>query len=253
MVLPDGRDRKAEERNYLDVCHRTIRDRPDVEAILEIESFFDASNRPLHDAWSEFYDSVWPGQYRDIKGAEVMSALRDHLAKLQGNSCCYCRQPLLQGGYSRQLEHILPKVKYGRYSFHFWNIAVACERCNRIKRTKGHQQFPNNVADYPDHTSFTDHFHPRFHTHSHHVRFVEIGLPDCRFVIYAGLTKQGRQLVADVLSAAALETTREATDPAVRGSMKKIREGTSALGAEAIEVVRQFEATLLKAIELGAA
>ena len=98
-VLPDGRNMAAEERAYLDVCHRTKSNRPDVEAILEAESFFDASVRPTHDAWGEVYDSIWIGTHREITGSSIMSALRDHLAAIQDTRCCYCFQPLLKGGY----------------------------------------------------------------------------------------------------------------------------------------------------------
>lgn len=253
MVLPDSRDRVTEERNYLNVCHRTIRNRPDVESILDSESFFDTSKRPTHDAWTEIYEAIWTCTYGDIKGSEIMSALRDHLASLQETICCYCRQPLLKGGYSRQIEHILPRATYGRFSFHFWNVALACERCNRIKKTKGHQAIDVALASYPDHSSFPDYFHPRFHSYSTHVSHAEVGLGDCRYVVYVGHTKQGKQLVEDVLTAAALEMTREATDPDLRASMKKIRDSASKQGMAGIEAIRQFDSALRKAIVQGSA
>lgn len=251
-ALPDGRDKVAEERKYLNECHRTIRKRPDVETILESESFFDSTQRPKYDAWNEIYESVWDGTYGDIKGSEIMSALRDHLASLQNENCCYCWQPLLKGGYSRQIEHVLPRTVYGRFSFHFWNVAVACERCNRLKRKDGYQPVPTALRDYPDHSSFADYFHPRFHAHRGHIEFAEVACPDYRYIVYVGRTTQGRKLVEDILTDAALEMTRESTDSDIRAAIERIRAGASKYGVAAVNAIRQFEAALREAIDQGA-
>lgn len=250
--LPDGRDKIAEERKYLDECHRTIRNRPDVEAILAHENFFDATQRPGRDVWDEIYKSVWSGRYTEIKGSGIMSALRDHLASLQSENCCYCWQPLLKGGYSRQIEHVLPRNVYGRFSFHFWNVAVACERCNRIKRAKGYQPIAVTSTDYPNHLAFTDYFHPRFHTYREHVTFVEIACADYRYIVYVGQTKQGRKLVEDVLIDAALEMTRESTDADVHAAIERIRAGARKYGTAGVDAIRQFEEALREAIDQGA-
>lgn len=250
--LPDGRDKRAEERKYLDVCHRTIRDRPDVELILESESFFDSTQRPTHDAWKEIYDAEWVGTHGDIKGSEIMSALRDHLASLQSDNCCYCAQPLLKGGHSRQIEHVLPRAVYGRFSFHFWNVAVACERCNRLKRKKGYQPLSKTLRAYPEHAAFTDCFHPRFHSYKGHITFAEVAGVDYRYIVYLGLTTQGRKLVDDILTDAALEMTRESIDAAIRADIERIRAGARQQGAAGLDAIRQFEAALRQAIADGA-
>jgi len=220
--------------------------------ILDSESFFDAIGRPTHDAWNEIYEAEWECTFGDIKGSTIMSALRDHLALLQDENCCYCRQPLLKGGYSRQIEHVLPRAVYGRFSFHFWNLAVVCERCNRIKSEEGYQPVPLDLNDYPDHTSFSDYFHPRFHTHKGHISFTEVACSDFRYIVYVGQTPQGRKLVENVLNAATLEMTRESTDAVIQTAMEKIRLGASQHGVAAVEVVRDFEAALRDAIEQGA-
>ncbi|WP_454824461.1 HNH endonuclease [Paraburkholderia xenovorans] len=251
-ALPDGRDKNAEERKYLDECHRTIRGRPDVEAILDSESFFDSTQRSEHDAWDEIYKSVWIVHHTEIKGSEITSALRDHLASLQNENCCYCWQPLLKGGYSRQIEHVLPRAVYGRFSFHFWNVAVACERCNRIKRKKGYQPVSATLKDYPDHSYFTDYFHPRFHAHKKHIAFTEVACADYRYIVYVGQTMQGRKLVEDVLTDAALEMTRESTDAEIHAAIERIRAGARKHGTAAVDAIRQFEAALREAIDQGA-
>ncbi len=247
-ALPNGRDKDAEEQAFLLRCHRTRRNRPDVVSILDRENFFRASHRPTYDAWSELYAQEWQGRHNMIKGAEIMSALRDHLADIQQENCCYCRQPLLRGGYSRQIEHVLPKSVFGRFSFYFWNLAVACERCNRLKHAKGYQPLPNDLADYPEHIAFDQHYHPRFHVYREHIKFAEVADEDHRYVLYVGQTAQGRKLVEDILTDAAREMTRESIDPAVRESMEKIRAEIDGLEEVAIDAIEQFQSALIVAM-----
>lgn len=240
-VLPDNRNMAAEERAYLDVCHRTKSSRLDVEAILEAESFFDASLRPTHDAWGEIYDSIWIGTHREITGSSIMSALRDHLAAIQDTKCCYCFLPLLKGGYSRQIEHVLPKSVYGRFSFHFWNLAVACERCNRIKKKSGCQAIPHSAVDYPEASAFTDQFHPRVHQYAAHIDFVSSGTPSGQFIAYVGCSAQGKKLYDDVLKAASEEMNREWSDPVMNASYSKLRTAIASQDATAAQVIVEFQ------------
>jgi hypothetical protein len=252
--LPGKRNKVDEERAYLDVCHRTMRVRSDVELILADEHFFDAASRPsAANVWKEIRDTVWKGTFGDITGASIMSALRDHLAELQGDDCCYCRQALLLGGYSRPLDHVLPASVYGRFSFHFWNLAVACERCNRIKKDKGFQPISRSKRHYPEHGSFVDYYHPRLHPFEQHVRFGEISTAEYRYIFYVGLTKQGKQLVNDVLRDAALELTRESNDSVVKAAAEKIRLATAMQGLKARAAIQRFEQSIRHAVEAGAA
>ncbi len=236
------------------MCHKTQRNRPDVRAILEEEKFFDAAARSsTANEWVSLRDTIWLGTHAEISGASIMSALRAHLSRLQRDVCCYCGQTLLLGGYSRQLDHVLPASVYGRFSFHFWNLAVACERCNRIKKTKGYQPISLTAQHYPEHDKFADFFHPRFHPYADHVRFGLTSTPNYSYIVYVGLSKQGKQLVNDVLKAAALEMTRESNDPVIKAAAAKIRTAARTQGPKAQAAMLRFEDAIREAIEAGAA
>jgi 5-methylcytosine-specific restriction endonuclease McrA len=251
--LPGTRVKLNEENAYLAVCHRTIRNRPDVVKILQRHHFFDAAKRKsTTNKWNSLRDKVWKGKHGEITGASIMSALRDHLADVQQENCCYCGQALLLGGYSRQLDHVLPSSVYGRFSFHFWNLAVACERCNRIKKAKGFQPVSRNFKHYPEHIVFSDYFHPRFHPYKAHVRFGVTATQDYSYIFYAGQTKQGRQLVSDVLQAVALEMTRESNDPAIKTAAAAIRAAIETQGSAARSAMRRFQQAIRVAVEAGA-
>lgn len=252
--LPGARVKQDEERAYLDVCHRTVRERSRVESILRGEHFFDPSKRPtIPNQWELLRDKVWNGLHKEISGASIMSALRDHLADIQQNNCCYCGQPLLKGGHARQLDHVLPSSIYPRFAFHFWNLAVACERCNRIKTNKGYQNVSRRKRNYPEHVEFTNYFHPRFHPYEAHVRFVVTATQDYWYIVYVGRTHQGRQLISDVLNEAALEMTRESNNPAIKLAAATIRDAVKTQGPEAEIAILRFEQAIRNAIEAGAA
>ncbi|HIE4006151.1 hypothetical protein [Stenotrophomonas maltophilia] len=252
--LPAGRIKLDEEEAYLAVCHAIKRNRLDVRSILEEEKFFDASSRisPANE-WSNLRARTWQGRYAIISGASIMSALRAHLSAVQNGNCCYCGQPMPLGGYSRQLEHVLPASVYGRFSFHFWNLAVACERCNRIKKDKHYQPIAATAQHYPGHADFPDFFHPRFHSLADHVRFGLTSTTDHSYIFFCGISKQGMQLVNDVLQTVALEITRESNDPTIKAAAEKIREAIINRDAEAQTAMRRFEEALRQAMEAGAA
>lgn len=252
-ALPDGRNKAAEERAFLDECHRTKNRRSDTEAILLNESFFDAAARPVEDAWSEFYATTWEGEAGDIKGSEILSALRDHLAKLQKGRCCYCGQTLLKGGYARPIEHVLSRKDHPRYSLHFWNVAVACERCNRIKLDKCGSTFKKNRKHYPKPTEFTHQYHPRFHPYEKHLKSAAVSTDQFRYTFYVGLTDQGRILVDSVLAEAALEDALESNDLALAGSAEKIRTFIRAQSRSAVDKVEAFQQALAKLLVSQAA
>jgi 5-methylcytosine-specific restriction endonuclease McrA len=246
--LPYGRDKAEEEKAFLDKCHRTKNRRANAAEILADEFFFDASLRPPHDLWKDFYEKSWTGAKGTIKGSEILSALRDHLAGLQSQRCCYCAQPLLKGGYARPIEHVLSRTDYPRFSLHFWNLAVACERCNRIKRDKYGSQFPKDVEDYPEVSEFTEQYHPRFHQYNQHIDFVTLGTNTFRYSLYVGRTDQGRNLVTSVLILAAHEEALESNDPLIAESMTKIRTCLEAQDDRALDKIAEFNRLLMDSI-----
>lgn len=251
--LPGVRNRISEERAFLDVCHRTARNRPIVEYILGTENFFDSAKRHTGPGqWKGFRDSIWTCKYGEITGASIMSALRDHLASIQGENCCYCGQPLLLGGNSRQLDHVLPSSVYDRFAFHFWNLAVACERCNRIKKNTAHELVSSKFKHYPEHNLFANQYHPRYHKYRLHVQFGITATTDYFYIVFVGKTNQGKRLVADVLQTVALEMNRESNDPVIKQCAAKIHAATKTQGPRAIAAMSRFQQAIREAVEAAA-
>jgi len=246
--LPDARDKDAEEQAFLAECHRTRNRRQHAAQILQDESFFDTALRPAQDVWKTFHNTKWSTPKGDIKGAEILSALRDHLTALQKKQCCYCAKSLLKGGYASPIEHVLSRTDYPRFSLHFWNLAVACERCNRLKRDTPGQIFPANVVDYPEPEAFSEQFHPRLHPFDDHVRFASVASNRFRYTFYVGQSEQGRNLVTALLFRAAQEEALEINDLPLVDSLKAIRECLGKQDVVAVDKIAEFERALMETI-----
>nr|WP_315445358.1 hypothetical protein [uncultured Pseudomonas sp.] len=151
------------------------------------------------DLWNEL-TRYKKNQNSGVTGPLIRKALRDFLETEQNSLCCYCQRPLVNIAHAKPIEHILPRVEFVQYTFHFWNLALACFDCNQIKLDavwanadkKGREQ-------YPDPTAFTEMYHPRFHTYNDHVRFIRVQTNEHVISIYKGLTEQGRHLCLNLL------------------------------------------------------
>ncbi|MFK3794309.1 HNH endonuclease [Pseudomonas piscis] len=154
----------------------------------------------------------------DIKGA-----FRSYIEKQQHNRCCYCRRWLSNSGYSKPIEHILPRKTYEQYSFHFWNLSVACVDCNGLKKEADWANPDKHGAkDYPLPCTFTEMFHPRFHRFDEHVRFIRVQTNDHTITLYRGITPQGKKLCDDLLTTIASKELLVNANAALRSSMETI-------------------------------
>jgi 5-methylcytosine-specific restriction endonuclease McrA len=54
----------------------------------------------------------------------------------QKNKCCYCKSELGFDIKAVDIEHILPKSKYEKFTFHPKNLALSCPGCNTSKSSK---------------------------------------------------------------------------------------------------------------------
>ncbi|WP_091789297.1 HNH endonuclease [Paraburkholderia steynii] len=130
-------------------------------------------------------------------GVQIQKALRDHLAQLQKNRCCYCRRWLQNIAYARPVEHVLSRDEYPRFSLHYWNLAAACHDCNH--RKSSHPWGTWHKHGYPSPRCIKDFFHPRFHDYDAHIRYVRVETNTISVAVYLGLSPQGRQLCRDLL------------------------------------------------------
>lgn len=107
--------------------------------------------------------------------------------------------------HAKPIEHVLPKKDYPHFSLHFWNLAVACADCNRLKGADVWGSIPLRRFAYPHPGEYPDMFHPRFHNYADHVDFVHIATNHGSISIYKGLTPQGRHLCTALLHKVAKE------------------------------------------------
>ena len=154
----------------------------------------------------------------DIKGA-----FRSYIETAQRNRCCYCRRWLCNSGYSKPIEHILPRKTYEQYSFHFWNLSVACVDCNSLKK-EADWATPDKhgFKAYPLPSNFTEMFHPRFHRFDEHVRFIRVQTNDHSITLYRGITPQGQKLCEDLLTIIAGKEVIVNANAALKSSMETI-------------------------------
>lgn len=247
-LLPAGRDRQVEEAEYLAKSHRRVKRRPHAADIMKGESFFDAERRESRDVWGEFYKTEWQTPAGLITGAELMSALRDHLAELQEEQCCYCRQPLLKGGFARPIEHVLSRSEHPRFTLHFWNLAVSCERCNRLKGKTQSETFARALSSYPGHVDFISQYHPRLHAFDAHIKYAAIIQNGVNIPLYAGRTVHGRNLCSQFLHAAALEMTLLSPKSKLYGDVNTIQNFIVSHDEAAIDKVQAVQIALIEAM-----
>lgn len=135
-----------------------------------------------------------------VTGPLIRKALRAFLEKEQNSLCCYCQRPLVNIAHAKPIEHILPRVDFVQYTFHFWNLAVACFDCNQIKLDDVWvNDDKRDLETYPAPATFTEMYHPRFHTFAEHVRFIRVQTNEQIISIYVGITVQGQQLCLKLL------------------------------------------------------
>ncbi|TOH24941.1 hypothetical protein CGI85_24100, partial [Vibrio parahaemolyticus] len=88
------------------------------------------------------------------KGAfdSIKENLIADLRPKQNNKCCYCKSELGFDIKAVDIEHILPKSKHEKFTFHPKNLALSCPGCNTSKGSKevvkrGVQNYPRSGAN----------------------------------------------------------------------------------------------------------
>ncbi|MRW89760.1 hypothetical protein GJ699_07170 [Duganella sp. FT80W] len=181
------------------------------------------ATRLKKDRWPTLTDYKFPkkgGKKRPL-GREIISMLRKHLAKLQGNRCCYCRRWLQNIAHARPVEHILSRKEYPQFSLHYWNMALCCRDCNQLKGKKKWGTLALTAVDYP--TTVGDYFHPRLHIYDGHVRYVRLETNDTTIAIYHGLSAPGRQLCRDHLKTISQVDALIQNNPRVRTAVETLQ------------------------------
>lgn len=177
------------------------------------------AHNDLWTAWSNYRKKQTSG----VTGRLVKQALRDFLEELQNGMCCYCQRPLVNIAHAKPIEHVLPRVDFIQYTFHFWNLAVACHDCNQLKREAvWANEDKRNVELYPRPAEFTEMYHPRFHRFADHVRFIRVQTNEHIISIYIGITAQGRHLCLNLLKKLAAREIVLNSNPELRQALEVI-------------------------------
>ncbi len=174
------------------------------------------------DLWTEL-SKFNSDQKSGVTGPNIRKALRKFLEKEQNGMCCYCHRPLVNIAHAKPIEHILPRVDFVPYTFHFWNLAVACFDCNQIKRGDvWADDAKRGLIPYPGPGEFAEMYHPRFHTFGEHVRFIRVQTNELLISIYIGNTVQGRHLCLNHLQALSAREIVLNSNPQLRMALEVI-------------------------------
>jgi uncharacterized protein (TIGR02646 family) len=182
-----------DQQDFLSQPHETKALWADARRLWEQEQAYSESSRL--DRWTvltkhktKYKKSGKPREF----GKEIISALRTHLAKLQGNRCCYCRRWLQNVAPARPVEHVLSRKDYPQFSMNYWNLVVCCRDCNQKKKADNWSTLSFAAKSYP--IQVNEHFHPRIHVFDSHIRYLRVETNDVSIAVYHGLTPQGRHL-----------------------------------------------------------
>lgn len=200
-------------------------------------------------AWSEIRKASFTAAGKTLVGIVIISALRQHLAAIQGDRCCYCRRRLGGIAYARPIEHILPKNVYQRFTFSYRNLAVACFDCNHVKHSDNWSTWPVTRRRYIPERHCTGFFHARLHEYDSHVRYLHLDTNGASISVFAGLTPQGQHLCNGLLKKSAERTLATSANPRFAAAMDKLRAQVG-LMAQTVSDERLLE--FMEALELAA-
>jgi uncharacterized protein (TIGR02646 family) len=235
---------RQELAQYMARPHRTIKHR--AKSLLYIQDVFKESRKKGFEGWSRL--DLLSKAVDDITGSELKAALRDQLVQLQSNRCCYCRRWLVNTAYARPIEHVLPQAHFRQFSFHFWNLAVACTDCNSHKSDTVWGGVDPARRKYPNYASIDKWFHPRFHTYNQHVRFVRIESNGAIVVLFRGVTEQGRSLCKTLLCHIAAKEMLIANNSSLNACLTALNEHGDRFNGLKAQKLRSFQDELSASI-----
>jgi len=99
-----------------------------------------------------------------------------HLRIQQDNSCCYCKYQLGFDIKEVDIEHIVPKSEYEKFTFESRNLALSCPACNTKKSTKPVLQ--RLIVNYPRNGNHFKIVHAHYDNYSDHIDIID----NCVFV-----------------------------------------------------------------------
>lgn len=249
-------------KSYKSTCHPVQKHRAASLKYLEnmywlaIEEFETCSNSQIlskRDLWGELsnYNKTATS---GVAGKFIKKKIRSVIEEAQHGKCCYCRTPLLGTAYAKPIEHILPRKHFIQYTFHFFNLAVACYRCNDIKSaTNWAYSSKSGKKYYPRPESFVEMFHPSFHYYDEHIIFDRKQNNKNHSVTFLGVTDQGKNLCLHLLSHVAAREMLLTNNVGLAESIAEIKSVNDKTIAHCRDEFEQFEEALATSLSFTTA
>lgn len=114
--------------------------------------------------------------------SSIKNNLVEYLREQQGNTCCYCKYKLGFDIKEVDIEHIIPKSEYEKFTFESRNLALSCPGCNTKKSTNS--VLHRSIKHYPKNGNIFTIIHAHYDEYLDHIDIID----DCVFV---AKTKKG--------------------------------------------------------------
>lgn len=134
--------------------------------------------------------SIWNNE----RLSDLKSKIKKYYRDIR-DACCYCRRDL-QDEFNMviDIEHVLPKSKYGEYMFELDNLNISCKRCNmRIKREK--DDFIVDTLTIRDDYTLSSQYrfiHPNFDLYTQNMNVLKFAYDDIKLTKYKPNTEKGK-------------------------------------------------------------
>lgn len=106
----------------------------------------------------------------------IRKKIRNHFLLTQNYQCCYCKMTKQEDhGLVWDIEHILPKILYPKFTFEPLNLAISCKECNRAKWNKDVIIEHSRLNDRYASSSNISIIHPHFDKYEDHLQVIRYG------------------------------------------------------------------------------
>ncbi|WP_343306724.1 HNH endonuclease [Chitinophaga niabensis] len=135
----------------------------------------------------------------DVWNDETLSDLKRkiklHCLGLTTEQCCYCRTDFTNEFMMVvDIEHVLPKSKFGDFMFELFNLSVSCKRCNMsIKKERTDFLLDlNQIRLQPQNAGQYLFSHPNLDNYFDNIEYLFKAKNDKKIIKYTPLTDKGR-------------------------------------------------------------
>lgn len=167
----------------------------------------------------------------------IKSNIISHLRIQQDNRCCYCKYPLGFDIKQVDIEHIIPKSEYSKFTFEPFNLALSCPGCNTKKSTKS--VLKTKIVNHPINSINYYIVHAHFDNYYHHIDI----LGDCVFI---AKTDKGSETITFCelyrLSSAEMraQVFKQKNPSAIKQLVEDLKNGDAGEKKELIEIISKL-------------